>query len=230
METGKLLSLRGSMDEPSYAWQPGKNTAECHCVGQSHSCGFYAMKDPSALEIETGQVVGGVVLFGQVEEAEKGYRAEHAKIDTVFKSSPVDEDLLRLVANHYELEIVDTELPLKNVRIGHWEPPKPGPVATPGQFSQMPAPRTHWPRALGGFVEYGFVGVLIFVLMAAPALSAVYVLSFGMGEVVQAVLFPTMPLDRVSLLLLGFVTSLVVLPLLVSFGYFFSRLLRLQRP
>jgi len=94
-----------------FYWQPGENLAvpdEVHLT-KSDSCGFYALKTPeSVFEYFYGgrpsnspilmDIIGEVLLYGDVVEGDRGYRGQKAQVGT----------LLLPTIERYSLEFIET--------------------------------------------------------------------------------------------------------------------------
>ena len=87
IESLLLYSRRGN---PIFHRQGSTSTFELADVAREETAGLHAFKDVSGLSQEiprdnqTTLVVGTVVLYGTVVEHERGYRASHAQVDSLY--------------------------------------------------------------------------------------------------------------------------------------------------
>jgi hypothetical protein len=90
------------------AWAPGANTARCK--RRSHSapdpgcrCGFYAYGDPlwTVAQPPSRSVLAVVALWGGLEVATRGVRAEHGRIEALWLHRRVRQEVVVAVQRRY---------------------------------------------------------------------------------------------------------------------------------
>lgn len=98
-----------------YLWAPGVNTARCSFSDsnhisphRAHGCGLYAHCCPEDVGFHSmiSFAVGGVVGWGRVLHADRGWRAQHAAVAVLFDDGR--EDIQRL-ARMYQVPTVKKE-------------------------------------------------------------------------------------------------------------------------
>ena len=91
------------------AWQPGSNTAGCK-RGREHAapdpdcrCGFYAYGDPiwTVAQPPAARVLAVVALWGALEVATRGVRAEHGRLQALWLHRRVPDHLVEAVRARY---------------------------------------------------------------------------------------------------------------------------------
>ena len=106
---GKPSPLWLSSPQRAHEWADGAISASCpgYPFGIRHDCpapylacvcGIYAYNDPTLLDWDQWtrtheQVFGEVDLWGKVIEAERGYRAEHARVVSLYNTGETSAEL-----------------------------------------------------------------------------------------------------------------------------------------
>jgi len=107
-----------SSPHQSFYWQPGENIATTKKLSEDNHLGFYALKTPegvfeyfySECSPDTPifiDVIGEVLLYGDVVDGEKGYRAEKAQVGTLLLPtiSRISMVLLTSMCLRYQIHV-----------------------------------------------------------------------------------------------------------------------------